>query len=222
MWLPDGWWIITEVTNKGVRFTAGANGLPEIESSAKFRSDREATSMARKALRSMAYENQESGWSKFRCHARLPGQTKAFCGARIEDSPNTKHAYSEQCGNCLRIVGNIPDPDETAAKARVYKAAVDQLADTMAAGAWQDGPAPKDGSHILALFRGEPYVVYWDSWQTGETIPGEGTYIDGEESGWIIARNGDGLIDDEPEKWARIIHPNRHMPASWDGPGYCG
>ncbi len=112
MWLPDGWWIITEVTNKGVRFTAGANGLPEIESSAKFRSDREATSMARKALRSMSYENQDSGWSKFRCHARLPGQTKAFCGARIEDSPNTKHAYSEQCGNCLRIVESMPDPDE--------------------------------------------------------------------------------------------------------------
>jgi len=22
----------------------------------------------------MAYENQDSGWSKFRCHARLPGQ----------------------------------------------------------------------------------------------------------------------------------------------------
>lgn len=43
--------------------------------------------------------------------------------------------------------------------------------------------------------------------------------IYGEESGWIIARNGDALIDDEPEKWARIIHPNRHMPASWDGPG---
>jgi len=112
MWLPDGWWIITEVTNKGVRFTAGANGLPEIESSAKFRSDCEATSMARKALRSMSYENQDSGWSKFRCHARLPGQTKAFCGARIEDSPNTKHAYSEQCGNCLRIVESMPDPDE--------------------------------------------------------------------------------------------------------------
>ena len=109
---------------------------------------------------------------------------------------------------------------ETAAKARVYKAAVDQLADAMAAGAWQDGPAPKDGSHILALFRGYPYVVFWDSWQTGETIPGEGTYIDGEESGWIIARNGDSLIDDEPEKWARIIPPYpRRMPAPWDGPG---
>ena len=48
---------------------------------------------------------------------------------------------------------------ETAAKSRVYKAAVDQLADSMAAGAWQDGPAPKDGSWILGLFYGLPYVV---------------------------------------------------------------
>ena len=60
----------------------------------------------------MAYENQDSGWSKFRCHARLPEQTKAFCGARIENSPNTKHAYSEPCGKCERIVESIPDPDE--------------------------------------------------------------------------------------------------------------
>ncbi len=112
MWLPDGWWIITEVTNKGVRFTAGANELPEIESSANFRSDREATSMAKKALRLTAYEKQDSGWSKFRCHARIPGQQKAFCGARIENGPNIQHAYSEQCGNCLRIVEGMPDPDE--------------------------------------------------------------------------------------------------------------
>ena len=112
MWLPEGWWIITEKSTDGTRFTAGAKGLPEIESSAKFRSDREATSMARKALRSMSYENQDSGWSKFRCHARLPGQLKAFCGARIENSPNTKHAYSKPCGKCERIVESIPDPDE--------------------------------------------------------------------------------------------------------------
>jgi len=77
MWMPIGWWIITEVNNKGVRFTAGANGLPEIESSSKFRSDLEATSCAQKALRLMAYENQDSGWSKFRCHARIPGQSNA-------------------------------------------------------------------------------------------------------------------------------------------------
>ncbi len=84
----------------------------EIESSAKFRSDREATSVARTALRSMAYENQDSGWSKFRCHARLPGQPKAFCGARIANSPNTQHAYSEPCGKCEKILESIPDPDE--------------------------------------------------------------------------------------------------------------
>lgn len=115
MWLPQGWWIITEKTNKGVRFTAGANGLQEIESSAKFRSVTQATTAARKALRSIAYEKQDSGWSKFRCHARIPGQPKAFCGARIMETPNTKHDYSEQCGNCLRIVDGIPDHDETEA-----------------------------------------------------------------------------------------------------------
>ena len=39
MWLPEGWWIITEKSTDGTRFTAGAKGLPEIESSAKFRSE---------------------------------------------------------------------------------------------------------------------------------------------------------------------------------------
>jgi len=112
MWMPEGWWIITEISKKGVRFTAGANGLPEIESSAKFRSDFEATRIARNALRSMVYENMDSGWTKFRCHARIPGQPKAFCGARIENSPNTRHAYSEPCGNCEKIAGSIPDPAE--------------------------------------------------------------------------------------------------------------
>lgn len=112
MWLPDGWWIITEISTSGVRFTASANGLPEIESSSKFRSDLEATGIARNALRAIAYEIQDSGWSKFRCHARIPGQPKAFCGARIGNSPNTQHAYSEQCGKCERIVNSIPDPEE--------------------------------------------------------------------------------------------------------------
>ena len=111
---------------------------------------------------------------------------------------------------------------ETASKARVYKAAVDQLADSMAAGAWQDGPAPKDGSWILGLFHGLPYVVVYDSWEVGgEMLPdGTGSPPDGYESGWCLAGDSLQVMDkDEPEKWARIIHPDRHMPASWDGPG---
>ena len=111
---------------------------------------------------------------------------------------------------------------ETAAKARVYKAAVDQLAESMAGGAWQDGPAPKDGSWILGLFHGLPYVVAYDSWEVGgETLPdGSGSPPDGYESGWCLAGDNLHVMDeDEPEKWARIIHPNRHMPASLDGPG---
>jgi len=111
---------------------------------------------------------------------------------------------------------------ETEAKARVYKAAVDQLADSIAAGAWQDGPAPKDGSWILGLFHGLPYVVGYDSWEVGgEMLPdGTGSPPDGHESGWCLAGDSLQVMDkDEPEKWARIIHPDRHMPASWDGPG---
>ncbi|MFA5187170.1 MAG: hypothetical protein WC551_11895 [Patescibacteria group bacterium] len=114
---------------------------------------------------------------------------------------------------------------ETESKARVYKSAVDQLADSMAAGAWQDGPAPKDGSWILGLFYGLPYVVGYDSWDVGgEMLPdGSGSPPDGHESGWCLAGENLHVMDkDEPEKWARIIHPNRHMPASWDGPGDCG
>ena len=92
----------------------------------------------------------------------------------------------------------------------------------MAGGAWQDGPAPKDGSWILGLFHGLPYVVAYDSWEVGgETLPdGSGSPPDGYESGWCLAGDNLHVMDkDEPEKWARIIHPNRHMPASWDGPG---
>ena len=111
---------------------------------------------------------------------------------------------------------------ETASKARVYKAAVDQLADSMAAGAWQDGPAPKDGSWILGLFHGLPYVVGYDSWEVGGEMLSDGTGSppDDHESGWCLARDHLQVMDkDEPEKWARIIHPDLHMPASWDGPG---
>ena len=62
MWLPDGWWIITEITTNGVRFTAGANGLPEIESSSKFRSDREATSLV--SIRDTLLAERKTSYTK--------------------------------------------------------------------------------------------------------------------------------------------------------------
>ncbi len=108
---------------------------------------------------------------------------------------------------------------------KALKAAVDQLADSMVAGTWQDGPAPKDGSWILGLFHGLPYVVGYNSWEVGgEMLPdGTGSPPDGHESGWCLAGDNLHVMDkDEPERWARIIPPNRHMPASWDGPGELG
>ena len=112
MWLPRGWWIITEISTRGARFTAGADGISEIESSSKFRSDLEATNAAQKALRLIAYRNRVPGWSKFRCHAWLPGTLSAFCGAKISDSPSTQTRGNGLCGKCERIVRAIPDPDE--------------------------------------------------------------------------------------------------------------
>jgi hypothetical protein len=113
------------------------------------------------------------------------------------------------------------DLHRTQTVVRAIKAylALDAVSDcsllTMAAGAWQDGPAPKDGSWILGLFYGLPYVVCYDSWEISE----EGGPKETEE-GWCLAGQDMHPMDqDEPEKWARIIHPNRHMPASWDGPG---
>ena len=92
---------------------------------------------------------------------------------------------------------------ETAAN----KAAVDQLADTMAAGAWQDGPAPKDGTRILGVFGGAVHVVFFDSWPVGGEMLSDGTGSppDGYESGWCLS--GDSLCfmdSDEPERWALI------------------
>jgi hypothetical protein len=92
---------------------------------------------------------------------------------------------------------------ETARKAKVYKVALDALLDTMAAGAWQSSPPPKDGSWILALFHGWPYVVYYTS-----------------RSGWRSKAGclADCIVSDgsDPTEWARIIHPDRQSPAMWD------
>ena len=106
--------------------------------------------------------------------------------------------------------------NRTESERDVYKAALDEMADNVAA-VWQSGPAPKDGSWILGIFNHRPHVVYWDTWQTGETVPGEGTYVDGEESGWCLARDNVVCMDeDEPERWARIIPANKQQPAPWE------
>jgi len=139
------------------------------------------------------------------------------------------HQPARPCQTKEKATNPTTEHTEIAEKVKnqppVYKAAVDQLADSMAAGAWQDGPAPKDGSWILGLFHGLPYVVGYDSWEVGgEMLPdGTGSPPDGHESGWCLAGDSLQVMDkDEPEKWARIIHPDRHMPASWDGPGDLG
>lgn len=106
--------------------------------------------------------------------------------------------------------------NKTDSERDVYKAALDEVTENVAA-VWQSGPASKDGSWILGIFNGAPHVVYWDSWETGETIPGEGVYSEGHESGWVLARDNVVAMDeDEPAQWARIIPPDRKQPAPWE------
>lgn len=100
-----------EKSAKGFRCTAGAKGLPEFSLPEHFRTQAAANAAACRALRRAAYERMESGWTRDRCHARLPGVPVAFCGARIEESPNTQNIYSEQCGNCIKIVLGIAEHD---------------------------------------------------------------------------------------------------------------
>jgi len=110
MWLPYGWWIDVVGGKKHFAFHAGVENLVEIESPAKFRSAKEAREAAVRSLRLMAYNIRDVGWTKFRCHSRIPGSTRAFCGAQIGDSPNLQNDGSEQCGNCCRILESIQAP----------------------------------------------------------------------------------------------------------------
>jgi hypothetical protein len=70
------------------------------------------------------------------------------------------------------------------------------------------------------MFNAAPHVVYWACWGTGKLIPGEGVNPEKHECGWVLARAVDRNVvvmdEDEPEKWARIIPPNRKQPAPWE------
>lgn len=66
---------------------------------------------------------------------------------------------------------------------------------------WNRGPAPKDGSIILADFGGTYHVCWWDSWPVGGETPSgndPGAPPDGYESGWVT--DGDN-VDGEPVAW---------------------
>lgn len=112
MWLPFEWWIDLKKSEPAWTFRAGVVDLVEIESSAKFRWQKEASREAINALRLMAYDIRDVGWTKFRCHSRIPGTHRAFCGAQVGDSPNLQNYGTEPCGNCYRILETIQNPDE--------------------------------------------------------------------------------------------------------------
>jgi len=101
MWLPHGWWIEVEGRIKHFAFYAGVENLVKIESPAKFRSAKAASKAAENALRLMAYEIRDVGWTKFRCHSL--------------------HNYeTPPCGNCYRILESIPYPENPEADVKKH------------------------------------------------------------------------------------------------------
>jgi len=120
MWLPHGWWIEVEGRIKHFAFHAGVENLVIIESPAKFRSAKAASKAAENSLRLMAYDIRDVGWTKFRCHSRIPGTHRAYCGAQVGDSPNLQNYGSEPCGNCYRILESIQDPDKPEADVKKH------------------------------------------------------------------------------------------------------
>jgi hypothetical protein len=108
-WLPHGWWIIEKKNADSWTYLIGADGIPETKSTENFKSENLVERAAKSALRVAAYNLQDSGWTKFRCHARILGQPKAFCGSTVNDEPNLSLAFSPMCGRCQRIVYAIED-----------------------------------------------------------------------------------------------------------------
>ena len=78
-----------------------------------------------------------------------------------------------------------------------------------AAGEWQTGPAPKDGSYILFLNCNYPFVARW-------TTTGKPTKSWRSKAGWVVDNQFDCLFYGEPEYWTRILHPEGVSPAPWD------
>ena len=79
-----------------------------------------------------------------------------------------------------------------------------------AAGPWREdvSNAPKDGTEILANFKGRIRVVNYDCWGVGgEMCPdGTGSPHDGYEEGWVCPDSMD-VFDDDPDWWAELRYP---------------
>lgn len=112
MWLPHGWYLILDNMQGKWRYLVGADGIGETQSKPIYNTERQASAQAKAHLRRAAKVLMDSGWTQNRVHLRIYNRDKAFCGAMLSDSPNTKNAYSEGCGICEKIYNNLPDPME--------------------------------------------------------------------------------------------------------------
>lgn len=102
-WLPKDWYVTLRSENGQWGYKAGVHNVFEIGAPSNFRSDIEAGTHALHAIRSECYQFSTTGWSKFRSHAMLIGNEKAFCGAAVGGHPDLSAKEAQQCGRCEKI-----------------------------------------------------------------------------------------------------------------------
>lgn len=117
MWLPPGRWIRTEkiLRRKPVHgycytwgFRAGIKDLIEIaslERPSRGSSPMEADRRGRIALRVLAYNVRDIGWTTNRYHARFPGMSTAYCGRAV--TGDVKRKSDIPCKYCQKILNDI-------------------------------------------------------------------------------------------------------------------
>ena len=109
MWLPHGWYLILDNMQGRWRYLAGADGIGETRSKPIYNSERQVSAQAKEHLRRAAHALMDSCWTKNRVHLRVGMGEKALCGAIVNETPNTQHAFSEPCGTCDRIFNALPE-----------------------------------------------------------------------------------------------------------------
>lgn len=102
-WMPNRWFVILTKKGDDWSYEAGIHHVFKVASTSNFRSEIEASTHAAMLIKSLAYDLLDTGWSKFRCHGRLPFERQAICGVVVGDEPNLAAKETPGCGNCYRM-----------------------------------------------------------------------------------------------------------------------
>ena len=106
-WMPKRCYVTLLNENDQWGYKAGVHNVFRIRAPSNFRSSDDALMHAIHAIRSECYQFSTTGWSKFRSHARLIEDEKAFCGAAVNGHPDLSAKEVPHCGRCEKILEGI-------------------------------------------------------------------------------------------------------------------